>query len=97
MAPWHEEMSKRKIPKLEGEDILRWGHHPKGTYSTQEAYQIITQVDPPPTNGLWCKIWSLQHWPKVTIFLWLVSHSSILTWDNLSKRGFVGTFHLPLV
>jgi hypothetical protein len=42
MAPWHEEMSKQKIPKLEGEDILRWGHRPKGTYSTEEAYQILT-------------------------------------------------------
>jgi hypothetical protein len=83
-------MSKRKILKLEGEDILRWGHRPKGTFSTQEAYQLLTQTNPPPTNELWRKIWSLQHWPKVTTFLWLISHSSILTWDNLSKRGFLG-------
>jgi ribonuclease HI len=90
VEPWQEEMSKRKILKLEGEDILRWGHRPKGTFSTQEAYQLLTQINPPPTNELWRKIWSLQHWPKVTLFLWLISHSSILTWDTLSKRGFTG-------
>jgi hypothetical protein len=39
---------------------------------------------------IWGKIWNLRHWPKITLFLWLVSHSSILTWDNLMKRGFVG-------
>jgi hypothetical protein len=32
----------------------------------------------------------LKHWPKITLFLWLVLHSSILTWDNLLKRGFTG-------
>ena len=45
-------------------------------------------MNPLPTNALWRKIWSLHHWPKITIFLWLISHSSILTWDNLLKRGF---------
>jgi hypothetical protein len=88
--PWQEEMSKRRILKLEGEDILRWGHRPKGTFSTQEAYSLLTMVNPPPANEIWCKIWNLRHWPKVTLFLWLVSHSSILTWDTLSKRGFIG-------
>jgi hypothetical protein len=56
----------------------------------QEAYQIKTHVYPLPTGKVWHKIWNLKHWPKMTLFLWLVSHSSILTWDNLSKRGFVG-------
>ena len=49
-----------------------------------------TQLDPPPTRKVWHKIWNLKHWPKITLFFWLVSHSSILTWDSLSKRGFVG-------
>jgi ribonuclease HI len=39
---------------------------------------------------IWGKIWNLKHWPKITLFLWLVLHSSILTWDNLLKRGFTG-------
>ena len=90
MGPWQDEMSKRKIPKLTGEDILRWGYLPRGTYSIREAYHIKTQSDPVPTREVWSKIWNLKHWPKITLFLWLVTHSSILAWDNLSKRGFVG-------
>jgi len=47
-------------------------------------------MDPIPNTAAWQKLWNLKHWPKVTLFLWLVLHSSILTWDNLMKRGFVG-------
>jgi ribonuclease HI len=90
LAPLQEELAKRKIPIIEGEDILRWGYRPQGSFSTREAYQIKTQSDPLPASKVWQKIWNLKHWPKITLFLWLVSHSSILTWDNLLKRGFVG-------
>jgi hypothetical protein len=90
LEPWHEEMMKRKIPKRTGEDILRWGYRPRGTFSTGEAYQLKAPTNPLPNAKVWCKLWNLKHWPKITLFLWLVIHSSILTWDNLSKRGFVG-------
>jgi hypothetical protein len=90
LEPWQKEMAKRKIPKIEGDDILRWGHRPQGTFSTQEAYLVKTITDPIPNTTAWQKLWNLKHWPKVTLFLWLVLHSSILTWDNLTKRGFVG-------
>jgi exonuclease III len=90
LGPYQTEMLKRKIAKLSGEDILRWGHRPSGTYSTSEAYHIKIQSSLEPAGRVWQKIWNLKHWPKITLFLWLVAHSSILTWDNLSKRGFVG-------
>jgi hypothetical protein len=90
LRPWHSEINKRKIPILTGEDILRWGYLPRGTFSIKEAYAIKTQSDPLPLRKEWNKIWALKHWPKISLFLWLVTHSSILTWDNLSKRGFVG-------
>jgi hypothetical protein len=90
LEPWQEEMAKRKIPRIEGEDILRWGYRPQGTFSMQEAYLVKTIIDPIPNTTAWHKLWNLKHWPKITLFLWLVLHSSILTWDNLSKRGFVG-------
>jgi hypothetical protein len=86
LAPWQEEMAKRKIPKIAGEDILRWGYRPQGTFSTREAYQLKAHLDPLPNTKAWRKLWSLKHWPKITLFLWLVTHSSILTWDNLEKR-----------
>jgi exonuclease III len=90
LAPLQEELTKRRIPIIAGEDILRWGYRPQGFFSTREAYQIKAQSNPPPDSEVWGKIWNLKHWPKITLFLWLVSHSSILTWDNLLKRGFVG-------
>jgi ribonuclease HI len=91
LAPWQEELAKRKISKIAGEDILRWGYRPQGTFSTREAYQLKSHLEPLPDTKVWHKLWSLKHWPKITLFLWLVTHSSILTWDNLSKTGFVGT------
>jgi hypothetical protein len=90
LAPWQEEMTKRKIPKIAGEDILRWGYRPQGTFITREAYQLKALLDPLPNTKAWRKLWSLKHWPKITLFLWLVNHSIILTWDNLGKRGFAG-------
>jgi hypothetical protein len=90
LQPWLNTINARKIPTLEGEDILRWGHSPKGTFNIQEAYAIKTCSDLFPPRKAWNKIWSLKHWPKISLFLWLVTHASILTWDNLTKRGFVG-------
>jgi hypothetical protein len=83
-------LTKRRIPIAAGEDTLHWGYQPQGFFSTREAYQLKAQSNPPPDLEIWGKIWNLRHWPKITLFLWLVSHSSILTWDNLLKRGFVG-------
>ena len=90
LGPYQTEMLKRKIAKLSGEDMLQCGHRPSGTYSTSEAYHIKIKSSLEPAGRVWQKIWNLKHWPKITLFLWLVTHSNILTWDNLSKRGFVG-------
>jgi exonuclease III len=90
LAPLQEALAKRKIPLRDGEDILRWGYRPQGSFTTQEAYQLKTKIDSTIDTEIWGKIWNLKHWPKITLFLWLVLHSSILTWDNLLKRGFNG-------
>jgi hypothetical protein len=87
---WQEEMAKRKIPSIAGEDILIWGYRPQGTFNTRESYELKAPLDPLPNKKPWCKLWSLKHWPKITLFLWLMNHSSILTWDNLVRRGFAG-------
>lgn len=31
------ELKKRKIPIVEGVDILRWGYEERGTFTTREA------------------------------------------------------------
>jgi hypothetical protein len=50
LTPWQEEMAKRKVPRIAGEDILRWGHKPQGTFTTKEAYQLKAPSDPHPNT-----------------------------------------------
>eukprot|EP00253_Pinus_taeda_P024057 PITA_24057 len=84
-----EELQKRQILKATEQDKLRWGYEEKGTYTTKEAYHIIIK-DQLTKDKLWEKIWSPPIWPKISTFLWLLSHNRILTWDNLRKRKFEG-------
>eukprot|EP00253_Pinus_taeda_P035953 PITA_35953 len=83
------ELRKRNIRYNEGNDILRWGYHPKGSYSPSEAYKILHNRNAP-IDTIWSKIWELDSWPKVSHFLWLVGHKRILTWDKLRRRNFQG-------
>eukprot|EP00253_Pinus_taeda_P013241 PITA_13241 len=78
------ELQKRQININDGPDLLRWGYEEKGTFSTREAYNITIQ------DKIWNQIWDSHLWPKVSTFLWLLSHNKILTWDNLRKRSFSG-------
>jgi hypothetical protein len=57
------------------------------------SQRILSTSHPPlpdPPDPGWAKLWSLRTWPKISIFLWLVHHRCILTWDNILKRGFSG-------
>eukprot|EP00253_Pinus_taeda_P003415 PITA_03415 len=83
------ELQKRRILKETEQDKLRWGYEEKGTYTTKEAY-LITLKDQLTKDKLWEKIWSPPIWPKISTFLWLLSHNRVLTWDNLRKRKFEG-------
>eukprot|EP00253_Pinus_taeda_P009198 PITA_09198 len=84
-----EELKKRKIFKEEGPDTLRWGYAEKGTFTSTEAYHIIIKGHYI-KDKIWEKIWKPPIWPKISTFLWLLSHNRILTWDNLRKRKFAG-------
>jgi len=68
------ELQKRKIIKTRGMDALRWGYEEKGTFTTREAYQIIIK-DTSHKDKIWDKIWQPPIWPKVSTFLWLLSHN----------------------
>jgi len=84
-----DELQKRKILQGTEPDKLRWGYEEKGTYTTKEAYLLILK-DQLIKDKLWEKVWSPRIWPKISTFLWLLSHNRILTWDNLRKRKFEG-------
>lgn len=88
------ELKKRKIPITAGVDILRWEFEERGTFTTREAYKIITK-DMTIKYTLWEQIWNSSNWPKVSTFLWLLCHNTILTWDNLKKRSFLGSSTCP--
>lgn len=84
-----EELKKRKIIKADGPDSLRWGYAEKGTFTSTEAYHIIIKGNYI-KDKIWERIWQPPIWPKISTFLWLLSHNRTLTWDNLSKRKFGG-------
>ena len=74
MVDWdafQEEILNRFIRVKEGPDILRWGYIDKGTFSIKKAYniQIGNLIK---EEGTWKKIWTLNKWPKVGLFTWLV-------------------------
>jgi len=62
---------------------------PKGTFTTTEAYKIIS-ANTSPLDPIWGRIWSAGTWPKVSLFLWLVGHRKILKWDKLRRRNYHG-------
>ena len=81
MANWEtlqEEMHRRCIRSMEGQDVLRWGYLDKGMFNIKEAYNIRigTCVEDGET---WKKIWTLNLWPKVALFAWLIFKGRILT------------------
>jgi hypothetical protein len=90
LTSWQQEAGRRKIPRREGSDILRWGHSASSNFSVKEAYGIQCNHNNQQGDNIWSKIWRKELWPKVSTFLWLIIHNRILTWDNLRKRGFTG-------
>ena len=85
-----EELKNHKIKYAIGIDILRWGHEPKGTFTTKESYHLLVHNGYNPQGPNWNKIWSLKNWPKIHTFLSLLRHKRTLTWDNIMKSGFKG-------
>jgi len=89
-----KELGKIRIRHDEGQDILRWGYRPKGNFTTSESYKIVCN-NYTPSDPIWSIIWGLGSWPKISYFLWLVSHKKILTWDKLRRRNFHGPSMCP--
>ena len=90
LHPIMEELKNHKIKYAMGTDILRWGHEPKGNYTTKEDYHLLVHNGDNMQDPNWNKIWSLKTWMKIHIFLWILRHKKNLMWDNIMKRGFKG-------
>ena len=74
----------RFIRVKEGPNILRWRCKEKGIFSIKEAYNIKIDLHED-DEGIWRKVWTVNHWPKVSLFIWLVIKGRILTSENLRR------------
>ena len=75
--------------------IRGWGI--SGKYSTSEGYKDIQAIPyATPNPSIWKFIWTNPFIPKIDIFCWSLAHQSILTGNNLKKRGMEGPSHCPL-
>eukprot|EP00253_Pinus_taeda_P022475 PITA_22475 len=82
--------------KANTKDKRGWGSL-SGSYSVSEGYKRFTVVPhAPPNPAQWKFIWDFPSLPKIDFFCWTAAHQSILTKDNLRRRGMEGPSRCPL-
>lgn len=90
-----QKLNNRRIKCSDQQDKLRWGHTPRGMFTTKEAYQLRYSASQTDKDQLWDRVCQPGIWPKISTFLWLLSKRHILIWDHLQKRGFTGPSRCP--
>lgn len=95
---WLEGEASVLLDKLQGKapvkasskDKRGWGSV-TGSYSASEGYKSISAIpNVPPNPAQWHFIWGSPSLPKIDFFCWTLAHNSILTRDNLRRRGMEG-------
>jgi hypothetical protein len=77
-------------------DKRGWGS-PTGNYTASAGYKAVLNIPwVPPNPGPWKALWLFPSIPKVDHFAWALTHNSILTYNNLKKRGWEGPSRCPL-
>lgn len=71
-------------------DMICWGYRTPGQFNVKEAAYLASGSTNLPAKKRWCKLWGQGHWPKITLFLWILTRGRILTWENLRRRGMLG-------
>lgn len=84
------ELQKKQILHDTSEDKIRRAKNIAGHFNINEASKYVADHDQLQTDRKWNSIWDIRLWPKISIFLWLVLHRQILTWENIWKKGFIG-------
>jgi hypothetical protein len=67
-----EELGRRKIAVMNGNDQLRWGHKAGGEFNLKEVRYYIANQDQEVSTHQWDKLWNSSQWPKIKIFKWLI-------------------------
>jgi zinc-binding in reverse transcriptase len=66
------------------DDLIQWNRHSQG-FSVKSVYTFLKSA--PFIKTQIVNIWKLPVAPRIIVFMWLVLRNSILTLDNLKKRG----------
>lgn len=78
------------------QDKRGWGAN-SGLYTVAQGYKVLKNIPTVPTNPVvWIGIWKVKSISKIDLFMWTLAHHSLLTGENLSKKGFLGPFGCPL-
>ena len=82
---------QRKSPlSANSKDKRGWGSG-SGVYSAAASYAAILETPwVPPNPAPWETIWNFPSIPKIDIFIWTLLHNSIMTGDNLKRKGWEG-------
>ena len=77
-------------------DKRGWGSG-SGKYTAAAGYAAILEMPWVPLNPApWKALWNFLSIPKIDIFIWTLLHNSILTNDNLKRKGWEGPSRCPL-
>jgi len=74
-----------------GQDQLRWGQK-GGEFKLKEVKAYLSAGHTGPNDPSWRKIWMTPQWPEIKIFMWLILHQKVLTWENRINRGHIGAY-----
>jgi ribonuclease HI/exonuclease III len=91
------ELLQGKAPLRAGVNDKRGWGTTTGVYTAAAGYKNVTSTPwVPPNPGPWKALWNFPSIPKVDLFAWSLLHNSILTYDNLKRRGWEGPSRCPL-
>jgi len=71
----------------EEEDSLVWNVGSKGCFTVNSAYEDLNTVGIEEVEWPWKMIWKTKIPYKVNCFTWLLAKETVLTHENLNKRG----------
>jgi len=91
------DMLQGKTPiSVRSKDKRGWGSG-TGKFSASAGYSAILERPwAPPNPGPWKFIWNYPSIPKIDLFIWQLLHNSILTSENLRRKGWAGPSRCPL-
>jgi zinc-binding in reverse transcriptase len=93
LALLHAEL-QNVAPHIGIKDSINWDRHAAGKFTTASAYKFITNT--PHIRVSTGRLWKIGVSLRVAVFIWFMLNDSILTIDNLRRRGFQLTNICPL-